>query len=78
MRGTDVQLTCGDEDKITSVSEDRTCHYVINVSLKQLCYVQGFKIPPRRIVPVELVPYSEKEDLRSYLEYHMGSSDEQL
>ena len=51
---------------------------MINVSLKQLCYVQGFKIPPRRIVPVELVPYSEKEDLRSYLEYHMGSSDEEL
>ncbi len=74
-RGTDVMLTCGDEDQITSVSEDRTCHYVMNVQLKQLCHIQGFKIPPRRIVPVELVPYSDKKSLRSYLEYHMGLGD---
>merc|ERR1712146_42669 len=57
MRGTDVHLTCGDDYGITSVSEDRTCHYVMKVTLKQLCYVEGFKTPPPRIVPVELVPY---------------------
>ena len=41
-RSTTVEVTCGKQDTILSIQEDRTCHYHIKTTNQQLCKVAGF------------------------------------
>jgi hypothetical protein len=76
-RSTQVRISCGDNDQILSVVEDHTCHYVMTVQSKQLCQVEGFRTPRKRIVPVELVSKADTDDFRSYLQHHVGPAEQE-
>jgi hypothetical protein len=57
-RSTTVRFYCGRSLELTQVNEDSTCHYVLDVTIPDLCDQPLFKppVPKRRIVkclPVE-------------------------
>ncbi len=44
-RSTTVRYFCGDTRELIRINEDHTCHYVIDISVPELCYHKYFEIP---------------------------------
>eukprot|EP00603_Paraphysomonas_imperforata_P003268 CAMPEP_0114421152 /NCGR_PEP_ID=MMETSP0103-20121206/4927_1 /TAXON_ID=37642 ORGANISM="Paraphysomonas imperforata, Strain PA2" /NCGR_SAMPLE_ID=MMETSP0103 /ASSEMBLY_ACC=CAM_ASM_000201 /LENGTH=455 /DNA_ID=CAMNT_0001589657 /DNA_START=250 /DNA_END=1617 /DNA_ORIENTATION=+ len=55
-RGSTVEVSCGDRDFIEDIIEDRTCHYVIKMTSKLLCRVEGFSPPKKEVSVVTCEP----------------------
>ena len=58
-RGTTVEISCGDRDAIEDIIEDRTCHYVIKISSRLICRVDGFSPPKKEVVDIHCAPVDE-------------------
>ena len=55
-RGGTVEVSCGDQDGIGDIIEDRTCHYVIKMTSKLMCRVDGFSPPKKQITEIVCTP----------------------
>ena len=54
-RATTVRYSCGNQLDIT-VKEDSTCHYILDVSIPELCYHPLFKAPVSKKQVVKCLP----------------------
>lgn len=55
-RSTTVRYSCGQKSKLMNINEDSTCHYVIDVSVPELCQHPLFKAPLIKTQVVKCLP----------------------
>lgn len=63
-RATTVRYFCGDEFVITRVNEDSTCHYLIDITIPDLCEHPFFKAPVVKKQVVKCLPVDESSGVR--------------
>jgi len=55
-RSTTVRFFCGNQKAIMKVNEDSTCHYVMDISVPELCIHKYFEIPRIQTQVVKCLP----------------------
>ncbi len=55
-RSTTVRFFCGSQKAIIRVDEDSTCHYVMDISVPELCVQKYFEIPHLKTQVVKCLP----------------------
>jgi hypothetical protein len=55
-RSTTVRYSCGRATELLEINEDSTCHYVIDVSVPELCHHPLFKAPVIKTQVVKCLP----------------------
>lgn len=43
VRGTSVEITCGERNALNDVIEDSTCHYILRVTSTDICHIDEFR-----------------------------------
>ena len=62
-RATTVRYFCGEEFFITRVNEDSTCHYIVHITIPDLCEHPLFKTPVVKKQVVKCLPVDESSGI---------------
>ena len=58
-RSTTVRFFCGSQKTILRVEEDSTCHYVMDISVPELCHQKYFEVPHLKTQVVKCLPVDD-------------------
>lgn len=61
-RATTVRYFCGEKFEMRRVNEDSTCHYVVDISVPDLCEHKLFKAPVAKKQVIKCLPVDESQE----------------
>jgi len=62
-RSTTVRFFCGQQLAIAGINEDSTCHYILEVTVPDLCYHPLFKAPTAKKQVMKCLPVQESHTI---------------
>jgi len=62
-RATTVRYFCGEKFEMRRVDEDSTCHYVVDISVPDLCEHKLFKVPVVKKQVIKCLPVDESQEI---------------